>query len=137
MNVKTHHSQTNLGSLLIHVRMVCFHSSFIERNFLIFTLGGLWIFNLFCMNCLSPKIISCILFSKFFWINFLNYGCFTKSLSNINCPTCLTNPSLISLSIYGHSVITCLFTSRWKHIGGGGPRPPRGAPILATFMTCM
>ncbi len=54
----------------------------------------------------SPKTFFCILFSKLFCSYSFDYGCSTKFLSNIFCPNCLTNPSLISLLFYEHFVIT-------------------------------
>jgi hypothetical protein len=77
------------------------------------TSGELRIINLLCTNYPSPKIIPCIFFSKLFWTYFFNCGCSIKSPSNIcrptsiYSPTCLTNPSLTSLSICGHFVMTC------------------------------
>ncbi len=55
------------------------------------------------------KPISYNLFSKLLWTCSFICGCFTKSLFNICCPTCLTNSSLTSQLIYGHFVIMCLF----------------------------
>ncbi len=76
----------------------------------LFTLRELRIFSLFCTNCSSPKPIPYIFSSKWFWTYFLIRGYFTNSMFNICCPTCLINPSFISLSIYGHFVMTCLLT---------------------------
>ncbi len=82
-------------------------SSLIENGYVLLTMGELRIIGLLCTNCPSPKIISDILSFRSFWIYSFSYGCYTKSLSNICCSACLTNPSFTSLSIYGHYVIAC------------------------------
>jgi len=87
-----------------------------KNGSMLFTLRELRIFSLFCTNCSSPKPIPYIFSSKWFWTYFLICGYFTKSMFNICCPTCLINPSLISLSIYGHFVMTCLLTLYKAHI---------------------
>jgi len=82
-------------------------SNLIENGCAFLTMGELWIIGLFCTICPSPKILSYILSFRLFWIYSFSYGCYTNSLSNICCSACLTNPSLTSLSICGHCVITC------------------------------
>jgi len=78
-----------------------------KNGFVLLTLGELCIFNLFYINCASLKPVFCSLFSKLLWTYFLICGCSTKSLFNIYCPTCLTNPPFTSISIYGHFMTSC------------------------------
>jgi hypothetical protein len=85
-------------------------SKLTKNGFTLLTSRKLQIIGLVCTNYPSPKIVSCILSFKLFWIYYFGCGCFTKSLSNICCPTCLTNPSFTSLSIYVHFVIPCCIT---------------------------
>jgi hypothetical protein len=85
----------------------CMEYGFTKNGFVLLTLGKLRILNLFYTNFASLKPISCNLFSKMLWTSFLICGYVTKSLFNICCPTCLRNPPLTWVSIYGHSMISC------------------------------
>ncbi len=99
----------NLTSTYIVVICIFYGIEFdlTKNSHALFALGKLQILSLFFTNYPSPKTISYILFYKLFWICPLNYGFSPESLSNFCCPTCLTNPSFISLSICGHFMITC------------------------------
>jgi hypothetical protein len=101
--------QPSLQLYNIHLYFLWYKIYFYTKWFCFIHIG-IWILNFFCTNNLLCKPISYILSSKLFWTCSFICGCSTKCIFNIYCPTCLTNPSLTSLSIYGHYVITCPLT---------------------------